>query len=165
VWGLLQVEQIPETDLDPCCGTGTITMALRETGRTVYAADITSYGCPDARGGVDFLLTDHLPVGVEAIVFNPPYKSAAQIVEHALRLGVPLIVALLRLSFLESERRTRILDGGKLARVHVFKSRLPMRLEGTEGDEPDRLCLVRVAAGAHRSHHRRPHRYPRRASL
>ena len=33
---------------------------------------------------------------------------------------------LLRLAFLESERRTSILDGGKLARVHVFRNRLPM---------------------------------------
>ena len=30
------------------------------------------------------------------------------------------------LAFLESERRSRILDGGKLARVHVFRNRLPM---------------------------------------
>jgi hypothetical protein len=33
---------------------------------------------------------------------------------------------LLRLAFLESEKRSDILDGGKLARVHVFKRRLPM---------------------------------------
>jgi hypothetical protein len=33
---------------------------------------------------------------------------------------------LLRLAFMESERRSHILDNGKLARVHVFAKRLPM---------------------------------------
>jgi hypothetical protein len=33
---------------------------------------------------------------------------------------------LLRLSFLESERRSPILDSGSLARIHVFRNRLPM---------------------------------------
>ena len=33
---------------------------------------------------------------------------------------------LLRLAFLESERRSRILDTGTLARVHIFRRRLPM---------------------------------------
>jgi len=33
---------------------------------------------------------------------------------------------LLRLAFIESERRSRILDGGMLARILVFAKRLPM---------------------------------------
>jgi len=33
---------------------------------------------------------------------------------------------LLRLAFLESERRCSILEGRGLARVHVFRKRLPM---------------------------------------
>ena len=33
---------------------------------------------------------------------------------------------LLRLAFLESERRTDILEGAGLARVHLFRKRLPM---------------------------------------
>ena len=70
--------------------------------------------------GWDFLLERQLPIGVEAIVTNPPFKLAAAFVAHALDL-CPKVVMLLRLAFLESERRTPILDGGKLARVHVFR--------------------------------------------
>jgi hypothetical protein len=33
---------------------------------------------------------------------------------------------LLRLAFLESERRSKILEGRGLARVHLFRKRLPM---------------------------------------
>jgi hypothetical protein len=47
-------------------------------------------------------------------------------VAHALELGIPKVVMLLRLAFLESERRRPILDNGKLARVHVFRKRIPM---------------------------------------
>ena len=56
---------------------------------------------------------------------NPPFKLASEFVAHAIEL-CPKVVMLLRLAFLESERRTSILDGGKLARVHVFRNRLPM---------------------------------------
>jgi hypothetical protein len=36
------------------------------------------------------------------------------------------VIALLRLAFMESERRTRILEDRGLARIHVFRRRLPM---------------------------------------
>jgi hypothetical protein len=49
---------------------------------------------------------------------------AADFVRHGLALA-PMVVMLLRLNFLESERRSDIIDGGRLARVHVFAERLP----------------------------------------
>src|SRR5258707_9168253 len=63
--------------------------------------------------------------GCEAIVTNPPFKLAERFVAHALEL-CPIVVMLLRLAFLESERRTGILEERGLARVHVFRKRLPM---------------------------------------
>jgi hypothetical protein len=39
---------------------------------------------------------------------------------------MPYVVLLLRLAFLESERRRGILEGRGLVRVHVFRKRLPM---------------------------------------
>ena len=59
------------------------------------------------------------------IVTNPPFKLATEFVAHALSL-CPRVIMLLRLTFLESTSRTSILDNGHLARVHVFKNRLPM---------------------------------------
>ena len=38
----------------------------------------------------------------------------------------PRVIILARLAFLESESRSDILDGGQLARVFVFRNRLPM---------------------------------------
>jgi hypothetical protein len=73
----------------------------------------------------DFLAEIGMPAGVEAIVTNPPFQLAEQFVAHALQL-CPLVIMLLRLAFLESERRCGILEGRGLARVHVFRKRLPM---------------------------------------
>jgi len=122
---LLEVEPIPSILWEPACSSGNIVQVLRAAGRTVFASDLNDYGCPESEAGVDFLLEPYAPPGVEAIVTNFPFMLAGEMVEHALELA-PLVIVLLRLTFLESERRSGILDGGKLARVHLFKSRLPM---------------------------------------
>jgi hypothetical protein len=98
---------------------------LRQVGHEVYATDLNARGCPDSLSRIDFLLEHCAPKGTQAIVTNPPYKLAEQFIEHALDL-CPRVIMLLRLQFLESERRRRILDVGTLARIHVFRNRLPM---------------------------------------
>src|SRR5258708_1657896 len=65
------------------------------------------------------------PPGCDAIVTNPPCKDAQKFVAKALDLA-PKVYMMLRLGFLEARKRSKILDGGHLARVHVFKDRLPM---------------------------------------
>ena len=62
---------------------------------------------------------------IGAIVTNPPYQHAQEFVEKALEL-CPKVIMLLRLAFLESTRRTKILEESGLIRVHVFRNRLPM---------------------------------------
>src|SRR5262249_39028131 len=61
----------------------------------------------------------------ELILTNPPGMLADQFVRHALTLA-PRVIMLLRLAFLESDRRSDVLEGGQLARIHVFRKRLPM---------------------------------------
>jgi hypothetical protein len=74
-----------------------------------------------------------LPLGVTAIVTNPPYMLANEFVAHALEL-CPNVIMLLRLAFLESERRSPILDGAGLKRILAFRKRLPMmHRDGWEG--------------------------------
>ena len=73
------------------------------------------------------------PDGCEGVVMNAPFKLAAEFIAHALDLS-PLVIALARLAFMESERRTPILEGRGLARIHVFRRRLPMmHRHGWEG--------------------------------
>jgi hypothetical protein len=125
VRALLKAEKLPEVIWEPACGPGAIVRVLRDAGHKVYATDLVDYGCPDSESRRDFLFEHDPGFCVGAIVTNPPFKLAAEFVTHALTL-CPKVIMLLRLAFLESERRTAILDCGMLARVHVFRNRLPM---------------------------------------
>ena len=69
----------------------------------------------------------------ELICTNPPFKNAGAFVAHALKV-CPRVIMLLRLAFLESRRRSQIIESGTLARVHVFRERLPrMHRDGWNG--------------------------------
>ena len=128
VTALLRVEKLPHRLWEPACGRGNVVNVLRAAGHEVVATDLVNYGepiTPPGYYGVDFLMERKAPDGCEAIVTNPPFKLAEQFVEHALDL-CPRVVMLLRLAFMESERRRGILEGRGLAHVHVFRKRLPM---------------------------------------
>ena len=122
---LLRVERLPLRIWEPCAGRGAIVDVLRAHGHEVLASDLVDYGNPTHFTRRDFLMERKTPDGCQAIVTNPPFKLANEFVEHALTL-CPKVIMLLRLAFLESDRRTDILEGCGLARVHVFRKRLPM---------------------------------------
>jgi hypothetical protein len=136
VEALLRVESLPHKIWEPACGRGAIVNVLRSAGHEVVATDIADYGVPITPPGYwnrDFLLETDAPEGTECICTNPPYQRAEEFVAHALELA-PMVVMLLRLAFLESERRCHILEDRGLARVHVFRKRLPMmHRDGWEG--------------------------------
>jgi hypothetical protein len=121
VEALLRVEKLPRNIWEPCCGSGNIAGTLIGAGHAVKASDLHDYGY--GVPGIDFLDS---AAEAEAIVTNPPYKLAQQFIEHALNLKYPMVIMLLRLAFLESDRRRRVLEHSGLARIHVFRNRLPM---------------------------------------
>ncbi len=129
---LLKVEALPAPVWEPACGPGSIVRVLRAAGHPVFYSDLYDYGHsvsdPYSYGKIDFLKFD-----VEAwrgsigcVVTNPPYQLAQKFVEKALELKVRKVIMLLRLAFLESERRRGVLEHSGLARIHVFRNRLPM---------------------------------------
>jgi hypothetical protein len=136
VSALLRVEALPKCIWEPACGPGAIARVLRDAGHFVLSTDLVNYSSPDQdRHGWDFLSERQMPPhkNCEAIVTNPPFKNAGEFVAHALDI-CPRVVMLLRLAFLESQKRSPILDNGQLARVHVFRKRLPMmHRHGWEG--------------------------------
>jgi hypothetical protein len=130
---LLRAEILPAHLWEPAAGRGAIVNILRAAGHTVLASDLVDYGEPTHFARRDFLMERKAPDGCEGIVTNPPYKLASQFAAHSLAL-CPKLYMLLRLAFLEGTGRTRILEGGSLARVHVFRNRLPrMHRDGWTG--------------------------------
>ena len=135
VQALLRVERLPHVIWEPAAGRGAIVQVLREAGHIGVAQDLVDYGHPDIQSGIDFLTETAAPAGCEAIVTNPPYKNGldGKFAAKAIEL-VPRVYLLCRLAFLESQRRSNVLDGGYFARVYAFKSRLPMmHRDGWEG--------------------------------
>jgi hypothetical protein len=124
VKALLRAERIPHSVLEPCAGRGAVARVLRDHGHAVICNDIVDYGFPLHTVG-DFLATTAMPAGCDCILTNPPFNIVEPFVAHALELS-PLVIMLLRLAFLESERRCGILEDRGLARIHVFRKRLPM---------------------------------------
>jgi hypothetical protein len=126
VEALLRVESLPPCVWEPSAGRGAIVGVLRSHGHTVIASDIHDYGFP-LDFCRNFLAETKAPARCDAVavVTNPPYKYAQDFVAHALTL-VPTVIMLLRLAFLESTKRTAVLEKSGLARVHVFRERLPM---------------------------------------
>ena len=132
VEALLRVERLPHRIWEPAAGRGAIVRVLRNAGHAVIASDLVDYGFP-LHFRRDFLAETVMPAGCGAVVTNPPYHIAEPFVARALELA-PLVVLLMRLAFMESNRRTPILEGRGLARVHVFRKRLPMmHRDGWEG--------------------------------
>jgi hypothetical protein len=128
VEALLRAEPLPGHIWEPCCGSGRIAEVLRAHGHAVTATDLVA-------DRIDFLMERRAPPGVGAIVTNPPFKLAAEFVRH----GLALVPMLLRLTFLESEARSDLIDGGRLARVLVFANRLPRMVCNRDHKGIDRI--------------------------
>lgn len=144
VRALMRAERLPHRIWEPACGPGAIVRVLRDAGHEVVATDLVDYQWPGQNfTGWDFLIPRPAPA-VDAIVTNPPFKLAQAFVERSIELA-PLVVMLLRLAFIESERRSPILDGGKLARVHVFRNRLPMMHREGRGKEVAKVNSQAIA--------------------
>lgn len=126
------MDHSPMTIWEPACGNGAIAKVFEEAGHTVIGTDITPDRTYGLGGSIDFLKTQ-APLA-PIIVTNPPFRYAADFVRHALELRVEHIYMLLRLAFLESDRRSDIIDGGHLKEVFLFRKRLPfMHRDGWNG--------------------------------
>ena len=160
VLALLKAEGLPTSVWEPACGAGAIVRVLRESGVRVHATDLVDRGCPASESGIDFLLAQRAPDGVEAIVTNPPYKLADQFVAHALRL-VPHVVMLLRLAFLESERRSSTFGFRESRTRSRFQKQTPndasARLDRAARDQLDSVCVVLLGSQSRWPDHCRPY--------
>jgi hypothetical protein len=127
VHALLEAEVLPQVLWEPAAGYGAIARILRGAGRAVIASDLRAYPTPDLDFVADFLTTTEVPAGVQAVITNAPFTKSAAFVRHAFALGIPQVFLLQRLAWSESTGTDRadILEGGHLARVRIFRKRLP----------------------------------------
>ncbi len=113
---LLEREKFLGDIWEPACGDGAISKLL---GSDCVSTDLVFRGY--GKGGVDFLATE---MGADHIVTNPPYALAEEFVRHALKCSRGKVAMLLKLNFLEGQKRKALFAETPLRTVYVFSKRL-----------------------------------------
>lgn len=112
---------------EPFVGKDDIGAVLEESGREVIRTDLNDRGFGEAR--VDFLM--ERSARARAIVSNPPFCLARQIIAHAAwPLGIEYMALLLKADFLNSNKSSDSFDLWRPARVLVIPWRIDFTGQG-----------------------------------
>lgn len=105
---------------------------LKRNGYEVISADIVQRDYNGQNYAADFL-RDNLKWHGD-IVTNPPYKFAAEFVEHALEVidDGHKVAMFLKLTFLEGEKRRALFQQNPPRKIYVFTKRINCALNGEE---------------------------------
>lgn len=123
---LLKVESFSPCVWECACGEGHISEVLIKHGYDVLSTDLINRGYINQQATLNFLDNDITNKNEYDIVTNPPYKHAAEFVERALEISREgtKIAMLLKIQFLESERRGKLFDENPPKRIWVARRRL-----------------------------------------
>lgn len=124
---LLCVEHFDGEIWECACGDGAMSRVLQAHGYEVRSSDLVDRGYGESP--VDFLCVTPRK-SVANVVTNPPYSLAEEFVRTALAISSNKVAMLLKLTFLEGEKRRRMFESTPLARVHVFSRRLTLMRNG-----------------------------------
>lgn len=142
---LLQVESFNHYILEPACGGCHISKVLADKGFNVYSQDIVHRGSELQTDIADFFKFNPKPRNSRDIITNPPYKFAAEFVEHALDISQESVkVAMfLKLTFLEGGKRKRLFDKYPPKKIYVFRNRIDCWRNGKKPEKPSRaVCYA-----------------------
>lgn len=121
---LLEVETFNNYIWEPACGEGHISKVLEARGYKVISSDLIDRGF--GKGNMDFLkYRPEKGRNDMDIITNPPYKYAQEFVEHALDISMESIkiAMLLKIQFLEGQKRRKLFDKYPPHTVYVFTKR------------------------------------------
>ena len=118
--------------LEPACGGGHISETLINAGYAVYSMDIVKRDYKKQIKTADFLQQRETWHG--DIITNPPYKYAAEFVQHALDIidDGHKVAMFLKLTFLVGEKRRALFQQNPPRKIYVFTKRINCALNGEE---------------------------------
>ena len=121
---LLTVELMTPLVVDPCCGTGIMTVAARKAGYSVFANDLVDWGFP-RDGALNFLCAsnNNFPIRGNTVFKNPPFSYACDFVDKAKELGARKIICFQRYAWYESDERRRWWEADEPARIWLCGDR------------------------------------------
>ena len=113
-----------ETVWEPACGAGHMARPLKEYFTTVVGSDIHDYGFGEL---ADFLDPAETIRGVDWVITNPPFSSAADFALRGLQVAGQGVALLVRTQFLEGAGRWKTLfEPYTPATIMQFVERVPM---------------------------------------
>lgn len=129
---LLKRETFNNMIWEPACGGGHVSEVLKQTGYKVFSTDIIKRDYSGQIIAQDFLQQAEKWAG--DIITNPPYKYAAEFVEHALDVidDGHKVAMFLKLTFLEGEKRRALFQQNPPRKIYVFTKRINCALNGEE---------------------------------
>lgn len=117
--------------LDPAAGDGALLRAARQAGLLAVGIEVDEERarasgsiCDDAISGAPW-------PPAHAVIMNPPFMRAEAFVARALR-HAPVVVALLRLSFLGSKQRASLLTKAPKPDMHLLVRRPSFNGKGSD---------------------------------
>jgi hypothetical protein len=123
---LLERETFSRNILEPACGEGHISKVLENHNYNVISYDLVNRGYGEVKNFFDIKEWNG------DIITNPPYKFAQKFVEHSLEI-IPQgnkIAMLLKLTFLEGQKRYNLFQRHNLETVYVFSKRTICAMNG-----------------------------------
>lgn len=126
---LLEVEEFSPLIWECACGEGHLAKEFEKAGHAVWATDKVNRGYGAVQ---DFLSTTAPPLPQFDIITNPPYKYAAEFIEHALDILQPhrKVAMFLKLQFLEGKARKKLYEKYPPKTVYVSSSRILCAMNG-----------------------------------
>lgn len=118
---LLERESFDGDVWECACGAGHMSEVLKQHGYDVISSDLIDRGYGIT--GVDFL-EEYKNKRVSNVITNPPYKYAQKFVENSLECSSGKVAMLMKLAFLEGQKRNEMFKNTPLKKVYVFSKRL-----------------------------------------
>jgi len=134
---LLRVEDFDGPVWEPCCGQGHMSSVLKDHGLRVQSTDLVDRGY-SMNEPHDFL-SPNVPLkelgkpyllDYPNIITNPPYSNALDFARQAVGFSTKKCALLLKLSFLEGQKRKAFFKVSPPSRIHVFSERQSLMKNG-----------------------------------
>lgn len=127
---LFDKEEFYGNILEPCCGTGDMAeIILKNSKNGLICSDIVDRGYYRQTIQEDFLEST-IQTNIDNVITNPPFNLAKEFVSKALEISSYKVAMLLKLEFLQSQKRTKWFKSSPLKWVYIFEYRVPFWKQG-----------------------------------
>ena len=139
---ILKLEKLNGSIYECACGDGAISKVLKEfyPNQPVFSSDLIDRGYGNV--GIDFLTFDYMGKKFDNIITNPPYRFATEFVKRALSMSNEKVLMLLKIQFLEGNKRQELFRNSPLKKVYVFSKRLNINKNGIGTKNSTMICFA-----------------------